>query len=218
MSGFVIYMVPGSPYGRAVAVALEEKAAPYRVAGIKPQALRSPDYLARQPFGKMPAFQHGDFALYETQAILRYLDRALPAPPLSPTDIRALARMDQLMNISDNYLFRGVGSVIGFERVVGPKVIGSTPDEARIAAALPDGHRVFAELSRLLGTQTYFTGESLSLADVMIAAQMDMLAGTPEWEILTAGRAGLASWMARMNARPSMQATQWDKVAAMASY
>jgi len=84
MSGFVIYMVPGSPYGRAVAVALEEKAAPYRVAGIKPQALRSPDYLTRQPFGKMPAFQHGDFALYETQAILRYLDRVLPPRRSAP--------------------------------------------------------------------------------------------------------------------------------------
>jgi glutathione S-transferase len=217
MSGFVIYMVPGSPYGRAVAVALEEKAVPYRVAGLRPPELRGPEYLARQPFGKMPAFQHGDFALYETQAILRYLDRVLPAPPLSPTHTRTLARMDQLMNISDNYLFRGVGSVIGFERVVGPKIIGSTPDETRIAAAIPDAHRVFAELSHLLGGQTYFTGELLSLADVMIAPQMDMLAGTPEWEILTASRGNLAGWMTRMNARPSMQATQWEKVATMAT-
>jgi len=213
MPEFVIHTVPGSPYARAVMMALEEKGAPYRVAGLAPRELRGPAHLARQPFGKMPGFEHGDFALYETQAILRYIDRVLPAPALVPGEVRALARMDQLMNISDHYLFRGVGNTIGFQRVVGPAVMGLTPDEAVIAAAMPDGHRVFAVLAGFLGEEKFLTGESLTLADVMIAAQLAMLAGTPEWEVLAGPVPRLRAWFERMQARPGMAATTWEKVA-----
>jgi glutathione S-transferase len=212
MHEFVIHTVPGSPYARAVMMALEEKGAPYRVAGIAPRELRGPAHLARQPFGKMPAFEHGDFALYETQAILRYIDRVLPVPALSPGELQALAQMDQLMNISDHYLFRGVGDTIGFQRVVGPAVMGLTPDEAVIAAAMPDGHRVFGVLAGLLGEMPFLTGDALSLADVMVAAQLDMFSGTPEWAVLAGPHPRLAAWFARMRARPGMLATTWEKV------
>jgi len=56
--------------------------------------------------------------------------------------------------------------------------------------------------------------ETPSLADLMLAPQLDFLQQTPEWEALTAGHASLRQWLARMQARPSMQATSWEKVAA----
>ena len=59
------------------------------------------------------------------------------------------------MNVNDWYLFQGVGNVIGFHRVVGPRLMGLTPDEAAIEAAMPKAHAVFAELARLLGEQPY---------------------------------------------------------------
>ena len=65
------------------------------------------------PLRPRALLEHGDFTLYETQAILRYLDRVLPAPALTPRDPPATARMDQLMNVNDWYLFQGVGAVIG---------------------------------------------------------------------------------------------------------
>jgi hypothetical protein len=64
--------------------------------------------------------------------------------------------MDQAMNVNDWYLFQGVGSVIGFHRVVGPRLLGLTPDESAIAVAVPKARVVFRELSRLLGPATLF--------------------------------------------------------------
>jgi glutathione S-transferase len=164
----------------------------------------------------VPVLEHDGFMLYETQAILRYLDRVLPTPPLTPADPRAAANMDRAMNVNDWYLFQGVGNVIGFHRIVAPRLMGLAPDEAAIAAAMPKAHAVFNELDRLLGAQPYFAGENLTLADLMIAPQLHFLTLTPEWEPLSAGHRNLVDWLARMNARPSFQTTTWEKLTELA--
>jgi glutathione S-transferase len=216
MNEFVVYSIPGSPFGRAVLVTLEEKRAPYRLVAVPPGTLRAPQHLRRHPFGRVPVLEHGDFRLYETQAILRFLDRLLPGTALTPADPRAAARMDQLMNVNDWYLFQGVANVIAFQRVVGPRLLGLTPDEAAIAAALPKAHRVLDELAGFLGEQPYFVGEAPTLADLLLAPQLDFLAQTPEWEALTAAHGNLRPWLERMRARPSFAATTWERAAAMA--
>ena len=127
-------------------VALEEKAVSYRLAALSPGGSKSPEHLARHPFGRIPALEHGDFALYETQAILRYLDRVLPQPALTPSDVRAAARMDLLMNVNDWYLYQGCQNVIGFQRIIAPRLLALAPDEAAIAAAMPRAQQVFDEL------------------------------------------------------------------------
>jgi glutathione S-transferase len=216
MNEFVVHSIPGSSFGRAVLATLEEKRAPYRVVPVTPGTLRAPQHLVRHPFGRVPVLEHGDFRLYETQAILRYLDRVLPGAALTPTEPRAAARMDQLMNINDWYLFQGVTNVIAFQRVVGPRLLGLTPDEAAIAAALPKAHRVLDELAGFLREQPYFVGEAPTLADLLLAPQLDFLALTPEWDALAAGHGNLGRWLERMRARPSFAATTWERVAAMA--
>jgi glutathione S-transferase len=216
MSAFVVHSIPGSPFGRSVLATLEEKHAPYRLAAMPPGTLRSPEHLARHPFGKIPVLEHDGFSLYETQAILRYLDRVLPAPALTPADARAAARMDQAMNVNDWYLFPGVASVIIFHRIVGPRLMGLTADEAAIAAAMPKAHAVFGELARLLGSQAYFAGGTVSLADLLLAPQIEFFTETPEWAVLGAPHGNLVAWLARMAARPSLLATTWARVTEMA--
>ena len=164
MSRFIVHSIPGSPYGRAVLATLEEKNADYRLAPLAPGAQKAEPHLSRHPFGRVPVLEHDGFLLYETQAILRHLDRALPEPALTPADPRTAARMDQAMNVNDWYLYQGVANVIVFHRVVAPRLMGSTPDEVAIAAAMPKAHAVFRELSRLLGRQSYFAGDAASLA------------------------------------------------------
>jgi glutathione S-transferase len=155
--------------------------------------------------------------LYETQAILRYLDRVAPGPSLTPADAKAAARMDQVMNVCDWYLFQGVGNVIGFQLVVGPKLLGLPADEAAIAQAMPKAHAVFRELSRLLGASSYFAGERVSLADLMIGCHLDFFTQTPEWALLSAATPNLVAWLVRMNERDSMKTTTWERVAQMAA-
>jgi glutathione S-transferase len=216
MSDFIIHAIPGSPFSRSVLATLEEKGAPYRLAPVPQGTLQSPEHLARHPFGRVPVFQHGDFRLYETQAILRYLDRVLPQRPLTPDDAKRAARMDQVMNINDWYLFQGVGDVIIFQRIIAPQLMGLTSDEAAIAEAMPKARTVFAELSRLLGAQSFFTGDALSLADLLVAPAVAFFTMTPEWTELGVPHANLVAWLERMESRPSMKATTWERVAAMA--
>jgi glutathione S-transferase len=213
MSEFTVHSVPGSPFGRTVLATLEEKGTLYRLSPVMPGTLRAPEHLSRHPFGRVPVLEHNGFSLYETQAILRYLDRVLPVPALTPGDCKAAARMDQAMNVNDWYLFQGVANVIGFQRVVKPRLMGLAPDETAIEAAMPQAHAVFKELARLLGEQPYFAGDAVSLADLLIAPQLAFLTQTPEWSVLGAAQANIASWLARMEARPSFQATTWERVA-----
>src|SRR5713226_3002965 len=106
MSEFTVHSVAGSPFGRAVLATLEEKVSPYRLSPVIPGTMRSPEHLSRHPFGRVPVLVHDGFSLYETQAILRYLDRVLPTPAFTPGDCKAAARMDQAMNVNDWYLFQ----------------------------------------------------------------------------------------------------------------
>jgi len=216
MSDFIVHSIPGSPFGRAVLATLEEKGADYRLSAVAPGTFRSPEHLARHPFGRVPVLEHDGFMLYETQAILRYLDRAVGGTALTPADTKAAAMMDQAMNVSDWYLFQGCSNVIAFQRVVGPRLMGLTPDEAAIEAAMPRAHMVFHELSRLLGGQPYFAGDAISLADLHLAPQVEFLTHTPEWKMLGEPYPNLVAWVARMEARPCMQATTWERVGQMA--
>jgi glutathione S-transferase len=217
MSTFLVHSTPGSPFGRAVLVALEEKRLPYRLRPVAPGTFKSAAHLALHPFGRSPVLEHDGFRLYETQAILRYLDRVGAAPALTPSDPRQAARMDQVMNINDWYLFQGVTNVIAFNRVIKPRLMGLSPDEAAIAAALPKAHAVFDELARLLGERDYFAGEALSLADILLAPQLDFFRDLPEWTPLTQSHAHLRAWLERLTARPSLAATTWPRLAAMAT-
>ena len=217
MTDFIVHTVPGSPFARAVLVTLEEKHARYRLEPLAPGAMRSDQYRGMHPFGRIPVLDHGDFRLYETQAILRYLDRVLLEPPLSPASNRDLARMDQVMNICDWYLFQGVGNVIGFQRFVAPRILGLPTDEAACAAAMPAAHRVFGVLSGLLGAASFLGGTAPSLADILAGTHLSILSGVPEWRELTADRPNLVDWLARMEARPSFVATTIERLTAQAT-
>jgi len=214
---FTVHSIPGSPYGRSVFALLMEKGARYRLAPVTPQTRKSEPHISRHPFGRVPVLEYDGFLLYETQAILRYLDRILPAPAFSPVEPRATARMDQLMNICDWYLFNGVNNVIAFQRFIRPRLLGEPTDMAAIAAAMPQARAVFNELSRLLGDSSYLAAEHVTLADIMVAPQLDFLAATPEWETLAAPAPNLVSWLARMNARESFTATTMERIAELAN-
>jgi glutathione S-transferase len=207
MNEIVAYGIVGSPFLRAVQMGLEEKQVPYRVEAMAPGATKAPEHLVRHPFGRIPVIEHGDFRLYETQAILRYLDAVFPEPVLQPTEARAIGRMNQIVGINDWYLFQKAGAVIVFNRIVGPLLLGLQPDEAAIEAAMPMARICIDELGRLLGDQAFLAGDRLTIADLMVAPQLDFLLATPEGQGLLAGTT-LAAWLTRMNERPSMQRTQ----------
>jgi glutathione S-transferase len=213
MAEFVLHGIIGSPYVRAALLGLEEKGCDYRIAGLGMGDHKKPEHLRRHPFGRIPVLDHGDFQLYETQAILRYLDRIVPEPALTPIDARAEARMNQVIGITDWYVINDISSPIVFQRVVAPQ-FGLPVDESRLAAALPRAKVCIDELARLLGDQPYMAGDAVTLADITLGAHMAIVPAAAEGAALLAPHANLRAWIDRMNARPSFQATEPDKARA----
>lgn len=215
MSEFIVHGIPGSPYVRSPLIALEEKGVPYRLAAIPFGGHRTPEWLERHPFGKIPAYEHDGMRFYETQAFLRYLDRVVPEPALAPSDPRALLRMDQLLNITDCYVAPSLSAPLAFARLVAPR-LGIPVDEAKVADAMPAARVTVAELARLLGGESWFGGEDITLADIHLIPHMVFLPGFAEGRELLAPHANLVDWIARMAERPSVVRTEWDRLAAEA--
>ena len=211
MTDIVVHGIPGSPYLRSALLGLHEKGAAYRLAVMGIAAARSDAHLERHPFGRIPVLEHGDFRLYETQAILRYLDAVLPGPALQPTQPRAAARMNQIAGIVDWYVFPCISVGITAERLMSQVFWKRPTDEQNIAQALPRARICLRELERLLGSSEFLTGDTLSIADLMVAPHLQFFRATPEAEQLMRGTA-LDAWLKRMQARPSMQATEAERL------
>lgn len=211
MTEIVIHGVPGSPFTRSATIVLEEKGLSYRFQPMAPQDSKSAAHLAIHPFGRVPVMHHGDFVLYETQAILRYVDALAPTPALTPAAPHAAARMNQIIGINDWYFFPKAAAPIVFERIVGPVLLGLPTNEEKVASGVPMARTCLAELDRLRGTQHYLAGDDFSLADIMVAPQLALLALTPEGTALLRGTR-LADWLAAVEERPSFRATRPPEV------
>jgi glutathione S-transferase len=209
MSKPVVYGPAFSTYTRSVLLALEEKGAAYRLeeVNILEDAHKTPKHLAWHPFGKVPAFVHDGFALYETVAIMCYVDETFDGPSLQPDDPRGRARVAQVLSIVNAYAYPACISACVIQRLVVP-LMGGTPDEAVIAEALPQAKTSMEALEALIGGDAFLTGGALSLADLHLAPIYDYFSQTPEGEKLLPGTPNLQRWWAAMSQRASVQKTK----------
>jgi glutathione S-transferase len=155
----------------------------------------------------MPAFEHDGFALYETQAILRYIDEGFPVAPLQPTDLHQFSRMNQIIGIVDAYAYPSIIGGIVFNRMLAPR-LGLPVDETAVAAALPRARLSVSEISRLMGDDPYLAGERVSLADLMAIPLFYYFGKLPEGEAPLAEHPNIRPWMRRMEERQSFQVTK----------
>jgi len=205
----IVFGAAYSVYVRIVRLALWEKEIPYRLQEVDIFAADGPprNYLARQPFGRIPAFEHDGFRLYETSAITRYVDEALPGQRLQPDDAKARARMNQIRGILDSYAYRPLVWDIYLERTEPPRE-GRASDEAKIAAALPKARLCLHVLADLMAGAPFFAGDALSLGDLHAAPMFAYFLAAPEGAALTAEQPALTAWWQRIAGRPGMTATR----------
>lgn len=195
-----------SVYVRIARLAFEEKGVAYELAPVDVFRAGGPpaDYLRLQPFGRIPALRHGDFTLYETDAIVRYVDEAFEGPPLSPRAPRDRARMTQVMRILDSYGYPSLVWGVYVREAGAPE----DRDPERLTAALAPSERCLSVLEELLGG-AFFVGEAPSLADLHAAPMLTYLALAPSGRRLLAAQPKLRAWLARMAQRPSLAATRF---------
>lgn len=163
------------------------------------------DWLERQPFGLVPAFEHEEFRLYEARAITRYIDEGFLGPPLQPGSARERARMEQVISVLDGQCYWPMVREIFVQRV--ERVRGGETDEAVIAAALPKAERCVKALAALLGGQDFFAGRQFSRADAHAVPMFQYFLETPEGQDLVAAEANLEAWWQRVAERPSVKGT-----------
>jgi glutathione S-transferase len=203
----IVYGPAGSTYVWSARLALAEKGVAHDLVELNFQEMKAPEHLARHPFGKVPAFEHDGFALYETQAIMRYVDEAFPSAPLQPIDLHQFSRMNQIMGIVDAYGWDCMASGIAFQRLVAPR-FGFPVDEEKVARSLPRAKICLAEVERIQGDDEFLAGERVSLADLMAAPIVAYLGKTPEGPGLLEPHVKLRAWAGRIEGRQSFQVTK----------
>lgn len=204
-----LYGADYSVYVRIARMTLLEKGVDHEPVPVDVFAPGGPPawYGEMHPFGKIPAFEHGELRLFETSAITRYVDEAFAGPALQPADPAARAVMNQMIGILDSYAYRTLVWDIYVERVSRPRD-GIPSDEARIAAALPVARTCLDVLSRLKRDGPWLLGKDISLADLHAAPMFAYFLKAPEGRAMLDEFPGLRSWWEAISRRGSMRATQ----------
>ncbi|GAB5471590.1 MAG: glutathione S-transferase family protein [Rhodospirillales bacterium] len=192
MSGLRLLGWGQSTYTRSVLLALSEKGLEAELVTVDPFAEGGPGagYLARQPFGKIPVLEQGDFSLYETVAILRYLDEGFDGPSLQPRDPRTRARLQQILSILDSYAYRALVWDLFVNLSEGPR------DDAVLARGRDLGAKALAAIAGLM-RGPWLCGESPSLADCHLAPILRYALEVPEGRALVAAEPALMTWWHR---------------------
>jgi glutathione S-transferase len=209
VSGPILYGLSRSVYTRIARLALEEKGVRYTFEEVEifgPAGVPA-EHLARQPFGRIPAFAHDGFTLYETGAITRYVDEAFAGTRLQPQDARARARMNQVIGIVDSYAYRPMIWGVFVARIVAPEE-GIVPDEKLVAEALGKSRTCCRALDEILGSNRYLAGDEVTLADLHALPIMLYFAMTQEGREVLAAHPRLRAWLDFTAARASVQRTK----------
>ena len=166
-------------------------------------------YLKLHPFKRIPTFRHGDFTLYETAAITRYVDEAFPGPSLQPDDARLRARMAQMIGIMDSYLYRPLvwGLYVALDDAA---KAGKPADTAALAKAMLQARLALKTLNDLADDDGRFLlGDVLTLADLHLAPMLAYGCVTAEGRMLLTEQKRLQDWWQRMQSRPSVRETRF---------
>ena len=209
MNNVKLYGATYSVFTRIARLVMEESGVGYRLVEVDifdRDALPA-SYLERHPFGKIPAFEHDSFRLFETDAIARYVIESTGGNALVPETAAARARMTQFQRIADNYAYPVLvwGVYVEETRGAGPLA----------AETVEQAHKVLAVLEELW-EGPFLLGDGLSLADLWLAPVLALFRCAPTGRALLSEFPELESWLQRLQARSSMQATRFPSELASA--
>jgi glutathione S-transferase len=170
---------------------------------------RQETFLALNPNGRVPVLVDGDFVLWESTAIMRYLS-AKSGGVLSPSTARGQAEVDRWLAWQLAHLGPAM-SKVAFERIVKKLTGQGAPDEAAIAAGTTEFAKLSAILDGALAGREYVAG-TLSIADFALASHYS-LASTCGLDVVPYPRVN--AWLARVLGRDSMRHALADAQAVM---
>jgi glutathione S-transferase len=209
-----VYWASGSPFSWRVLLTLEVKQLPYQsnLLTFSKQEHKSPAYLALNPRGKVPTLKDGDFPLYESLAIMVYLDRAYPERPIFGRTPQEAGLIWQLVSENISYVCDTIG------KVVGPLFFGSAAEKgAEIRATATTIYSELARLDAIVAQSPWLAGAAISAADIVVFPWIQMLlraaakeAAKPlnlEFLPFDVRYPRLAAWVKRIESLPGYERT-----------
>jgi len=209
-----VYWGSGSPFSWRVLLTLEVKRLPYesKLLEFSKAEHKSPDYLKLNPRGKVPALKDGGFVLYESLAIMAYLDRKHPEPPLFGRTAQESGLIWRVISETESYLVPAGNKLIA--PIFFAKGLEKT-EEIQAAAATIRGELKRIDAS-LVGS-VWLVGSSISAADIALFPLIQLLLRAASKDAATPFNLGfsplgqhypnIAAWVKRVEAIPDYDRT-----------
>ena len=188
---FYTYSISG--HGHRVELLLSMLGLPFQriEVDLRTREQKSPAFLARNPFGQVPAIEDGDVTLGDSNTILVYLAKRYDAGGRwLPDDAVGAARVQRWLSVAAGELYNGPVAARGYalfrNKAVPPEVIETAA-------------RIFALLEQHLAGQRFLAGEHPTLADVAIYSYTALV---DEGRISLEPYPNLRAWLVRFEALP----------------
>jgi len=191
-----------------VVLCLEEVGAEYEVVNIDMKAMehKSPEHLARNPFGQIPAFQDGDLLLFESRAISKYILRKYKTDEvdmLREGNLKEAAMVDVWTEV-DAHTYHPALSPVVYECIINPMMRGIPTNEKVVAESLEKLKKVLEVYEARLSNHKFLAGDFVSFADLNHFPYTFYFMATPH-AVLFDSYPHVKAWWERIMARPAVQ-------------
>eukprot|EP01018_Ginkgo_biloba_P017881 Gb_32869 [translate_table: standard] len=194
---------------RRVLACLFEKGVDYEIVPLdmKAGAHKKPEYLALQPFGKVPAVQDGDLKLFESRAIIRYIAMKYEGQgtPLLGSSLEERALVEQWLEVEGQYYADPIYTLI--VQLVFADLLGITKDQAIVDKEVEKLVKVLDVYEERLSKSKYLAGDFFSLADLTHLPFTHYVVNATDKSYLIRDRKHVNAWWEDISSRPA-----WKKV------
>ena len=204
-----LYHFPLSPFCRKVRLTLAEKK--LEVELIEERYWEpSPDFLRRNPAGKVPVLRIENKVFSESQAICEFIEETCPTPPLMPRDPEARYEVRRLCAWFDDKFHEEVTSKLLYERVNKKVMKLGYPDSKNVKSGSSKIKYHLDYMSWLLESRRWLAGNEMTLADFAAAAHLSSLdyISDVDWN----RSRNVRDWYAKIKSRPSFRSLLADQV------
>ncbi|KAJ7458248.1 glutathione S-transferase [Mycena latifolia] len=190
--------------GGVVALVLAEKQIPFEhiLVDLSKGEHKTPEFVAKHPFGQVPVIDDDGFILFESRAICRYLEEKYPdqGTSLIPTSLEGKALFEQAASIEFANFHPAVLKVA--RETFGKTRQGLPIDEAVVAQAVSELSAKLDVYEVILGKQKFLAGNDLTLADLFHVGYATLLPGAGI-DIMTSKGPNVTRWFNDIIQRPT---------------
>lgn len=204
-----LFHVPLSPFCRKVRLSLAEKKIEVELVEERYWE-QDPDFMRRNPAGKVPVLRLDGIMMSESAAICEYIEETRPEPSLLPSDPVARLEVRRLVNWFDDKFHSEVTSKLLYERVNKKMMKLGYPDSTNVKAGAKAIKYHLDYMTWLLDHRRWLAGDKMSLADFAAAAHLSSLdyISDVDWN-----RSEIVKdWYAKIKSRPAFRALLADQV------